>query len=191
MTDLAQTFETLVPILNEAEAYYDRKDYKTDRMTGGKALHARLVPAATAFLAARRRLDDAQEQLKSGLDRQELARIERAEGKSVRWHTKRTITLAKTAVEKMPRDPHRAAELPAFDAAVAAFADAVREFDAAVAQSGKSGTIDSFPRGLLGKMRDLRDKVGDRRTQPQFYAMDFNNIVSQYNMMIGMANAFR
>lgn len=191
MTDLAQAFETLVPILNEAEAYYDRKDYKADRMEGGKALHARLVPAATAFLAARRQLDAAQEQLKSGLDRQELARIARAEGKSVRWHAKHTMALAKTAVEKMPRDPRRADELPAFDAAVAAFADAVREFDAAVAQSGKSGTIDSFPRGLLGKMRDLREKIGDRRTQPQFYAMDFNNIVSQYNMMISMSNAFR
>ncbi len=40
MKDLAAAFEAIVPILNEGEAYYDRKDYMSDKMAGGQALHA-------------------------------------------------------------------------------------------------------------------------------------------------------
>ena len=47
------SFETLVPILNEAEAYYERKDYMDDKMEGGKELHARLVPAAARLFSPR------------------------------------------------------------------------------------------------------------------------------------------
>jgi len=47
-----------VPILNGAAAYYARKDYTDDNMAGGKALHAKIIPAMNAFLAARARLED-------------------------------------------------------------------------------------------------------------------------------------
>lgn len=76
--DLASAFEKLVPILNEAEAYYDRKDYMSDNMAGGQVLHAKLVPAAMAFLAARERTNELQDQFKDLIDRQQLAKIEKA-----------------------------------------------------------------------------------------------------------------
>ena len=79
--ELAAAFEALVPILHEAEAYYDRKDYLSDGMKGGKELHAKLVPAASTFLSARMKAEQLQEQFKDLLDRQQLARIEKAEGK--------------------------------------------------------------------------------------------------------------
>ena len=39
MRDYIAANAALGPILNEASAYYERDDYKTDRMAGGKALH--------------------------------------------------------------------------------------------------------------------------------------------------------
>lgn len=191
MIQLAMAFEAIVPILNEAEAYYDRKDYMTDKMAGGKALHAKLVPAAAAFLAARQRAEAMQEQFKDVIDRQELARLERTEGKSVRWHTRRVMITAKKAVDLMPTDPRKPGDMKEFDAALAAFGDATREFDTAVRESGKSNSIESHPRDILGSLREIRDKIAKRRADPRFYSMDYNMVINRYNMMISMSNAFR
>lgn len=188
---LASAFEALIPILNEAEAYYDRKDYLSDNMAGGKALHERLVPAATAFLAARATTDALQDQFKDMLDREQLAKIEKAEGKSVRWHVRNTMTLAKKAVDLMPSNPKGGADLQQFDAALAAFGNAVRDFDTATRESGKSTSIDSFPRDILGKLREMRDNIAKGRADNMTYSIDYNNVIQQYNMMVTMSNALR
>jgi len=188
---LASTFEALIPILNEAEAYYDRKDYLADNMAGGKALHDKLVPAAMAFLAARATTEALQNQLKDALDRAELAKIEKAEGKSVRWHVRNTMVLAKRAVELMPSSPKGGADLPQFDATLAAFGSAVRDFDTAIRESGKSTSIDSYPRDILGKLREMRDSIAKGRADNVSYSMDYNSVIQQYNMMVTMSNAFR
>lgn len=189
--ELAAAFEALVPILNEAEAYYDRKDYLSDGMKGGKELHAKLVPAASAFLSARMKAEQLQEQFKDLLDRQQLARIEKAEGKSVRWHTRNTMMLAKKAVDLMPRDPRKPGDLKAFDAALTEFGEAVRTFDTAVRESGKLGSVDSYPRDILGKLREMRANLGKGRVDPMTFSMDVDGVITRYNMMITMSNAFR
>jgi Protein of unknown function (DUF3829) len=188
---LASTFEALIPILNEAEAYYDRKDYLADNMAGGKALHDKLVPAAMAFLAARATTDALQDQFKGMLDRAELAKIEKAEGKSVRWQVRNTMMLAKKVVDLMPSSPNGGADLPQFDTALAAFGSAVRDFDTAIRESGKSTSIDSYPRDILGKLREMRDNIGKGRADNMSYSMDYNSVIQQYNMMVTMSNAFR
>lgn len=190
--DLATAFEALVPILNEAEAYYDRKDYLSDNMAGGKALHARLVPAATAFIAARDRTNDLQDQFKDVIDRQQLARIEKAEGKSVRWHLRNTMMLAKKTVDLMPDSPKRDANLKPFDTALAAYGEAVRDFDNAVRESGKSTSVDSYPRDILGKLREMRDNIAKgRAADGMTFSFDYNAVIQRYNMMVTMSNAFR
>lgn len=189
--ELADAFEVLFPIMNEAEAYYERKDYLYDKMKGGKELHAKLVPAALAYLAAREKAKDLQEQLKEMLDTHQLARLEASEGKSVRWHARHTTMLAKKAVDLLPRDPRKAGDLKAFDAALASFGDAVKEFDTAVRTSGKSGAGDSSPRDILGKLREMRAELGRGRVNGMSYAMDVEFLIMRYNMMIRMSNAFR
>lgn len=189
--DLANAYEALLPILNEAEAYYDRKDYLSDGMKGGKELHAKLVPAASTFLLARIKVEQLQEQFKELVDRQQLAKIERAEGKSVRWHTRNTMMLAKKVVDLMPRDPRKPGDLKAFDIALAEFGDAVRTFDTAVRESGKSGAIDSYPRDILGKLREMRANLGKGRVDGMTFSMDYDGVITRYNMMITMSNAFR
>lgn len=189
--EMADAFEALFPILNEAEAYYDRKDYLGDGMAGGKALHGKLVPAALAFLAARARTEALQEQFKDMLDVAQLARIEQAEGKSVRWHGRRTLALAKKAIDLMPNNPRGAGtDMKAFDAALSAFGEAVREFDAAVRESGKSGVLDSQPRDILGKLREMRDAIAKGRMDGMRFSFDHRAIVNSYNMMVSMSNSF-
>ncbi|MES1148517.1 MAG: DUF3829 domain-containing protein, partial [Bradyrhizobium guangdongense] len=74
---LAITFENVIPIMNEANDYYERKDYLADNMAGGRRLHAALDPAGRAFIVARQRFEALQEELKEKLDGIELARIEK------------------------------------------------------------------------------------------------------------------
>lgn len=188
--DLADAFDALVPVLNEAEAYYERQDYKADKMEGGKALHGRLMPLFTRFLGARERMEARMDEFKAGLDTQELDRVERTEGKSYRWHSKRAIMFAERAVRAMPRDP-RKPDLKTFDERIAAFAGVVKEFDAFVLSGAekKPGMMDSQPRSLLGELRELRDKAA-QHMDPTFYQIHYNNVINQYNMMINLSNAF-
>lgn len=189
--ELAATFEKLLPILNEAEAYYDRKDYLTDGMKGGKALHEKLVPAAHAFIAARERTEALQNQFKSSLDLQQLAQVEKKEGKSRNWHLRYTMIQLKRAVDLMPRDPRKPGDLKAFDAALASFGDATRDFDNVVRESGKSSSVDSYPRDILGNLRELRAEYAKRRPDPMTVSMSSQGIITRYNMMVTMSNVFR
>jgi len=185
--ELAATFETVFPIMNEANDYYDRKDYMSDNASGAKRLHGQLVPAARAFMAARDKMENLQEELKDKLDGLELARIEKTEGKQYRWHMKRTMTLAKKAVDLMPKDPRHPGDMKDFDSAIMRLADAAREFDAYVRNSGKSGAFDHYPRDIVGRLREIKEKIAKRQADPAFYSMDYNGVVSSYNMMIDMA----
>ena len=47
----ADAASKLEPLLKEADDYYQREDYKDDKMAKGKALHPRLVAAWDAFAA--------------------------------------------------------------------------------------------------------------------------------------------
>ena len=162
---MAAAFEALFPILNEADAYYERKDYMYDKMAGGRELHAKLVPAALAYLAAREKTEGLQEQFKEMIDRHQLARIEKTEGKSVRWHARYTSMMAKKAVDLLPRDPRKPGDLKAFDAALASFGEAVKEFDTAARTSGKSSSMELLaarhPRQAARDAR--RDRQGPRQ----------------------------
>ncbi|MEJ1160215.1 DUF3829 domain-containing protein [Prosthecomicrobium sp. N25] len=189
MLELAAAFESAAPVINEAEGYYERKDYKADGMAGGKALHERLIPAFKALLDARERLDGEHRALKASLDGQELARLERTEGKSMRWHTRRVMILAEKAVDAVPRDP-RKADIPAYDRAVEAYAVAVREFDAAVLAGGKSSAFDTMPKSLLGNLRELKDKIRGRDAQGPFYSIHVNQVINQYNTMTTFSSSF-
>jgi hypothetical protein len=179
--DYATAFETLVPIINDAYAYYERQDYKDDQMAGGKAFHAKLVPAMNAFLAARDRLEDGQEVLSAALDKQQLALIEKTEGKSERWHLRNLSIAAKAAIDAVPHDQNPEA-MAAFSAAITVYAEAVRNYDDFNKTAGEHDQ--SNPRTLLADFRELRDKIGKKTTTES----DFKNIVSEYNSVVDMIN---
>ncbi len=185
--ELAAAFETVFPIMNEAHDYYDRKDYMSDGASGAKRLHGQLVPAGRAFIAARDKMERQQEELKDRLDTLELARIEKNDGKQYRWHMKRTMILAKKAVDLMPKNPRQPGDMKDFDAAISKLADAAREFDAYVRDTGKSGSFDSYPRDIVGRLREIKDKIAKKQADPTFYSMDYNGVISSYNMMLNMA----
>ncbi len=79
--------------------------------------------------------------------------------------------------------------MPAFEAALASYAVAVRELDAYVA--GEPGALSSFesrPRSWLGKLREFRDKLAQAKGDARRGAgRDPTWIVNDYNTMITTA----
>jgi hypothetical protein len=166
----AASFETLVPIINDAAAYYARKDYADDHWAGAKALHAKIIPAMNAFFVARERLQDGQDQLSAGLARRELALIEAHEGKSRRWHLRNLAITAKAAFDVMPQDPN-ATDMTAFSSAITALADALSGYEGL-------GTPDATSaRNLVARFRTLREKIEKKDADDS----DFRDALNAYN----------
>ncbi len=108
-------YEKLAPLITEADSYYERKDYLSDKMAGGKALHAKLAPAAQAFLTERKALERDMEAVKSELDRKQLAAIEQSEGRKARWHVRNVMIEAKTMIDLLPSNGAPVVEVHKFE----------------------------------------------------------------------------
>lgn len=183
-------YETLAPLITSANGYYERKDYKSDKMAEGKALHVKMVPAAEAFLAARGEVETRMRTFKRDLDTRALAALEAQEGQGPNWHVKKVMMSAQDVIELLPQG-QQAANMKAFDASLDAYAKAVRAFDEfAQAYPDKFSGFDSQPRSLLGKLRDFRDKLAKSKgkVRDQFVGMDLTFLISQYNMMVSMSD---
>ena len=86
MRALVAANDRLAPTLTKANGYYERGDYKLDRMVEGKALHKLIAADGDAFLAARARLERVMRVQKLALDQIRLATIEQRDGRKARWH---------------------------------------------------------------------------------------------------------
>lgn len=184
-----QSYQALAPLITRAERYYERKDYRDDGMREGQDLHRQMVPAAEAFLRDRAELEQHMRAFRADLDGRELVAIERREGKSARWQVRNIMIQARAVMDVMPSNDRPVVDLPAFDAAVARYAAAIREMDKFKETDPRGvSMIDSQASSWLGKLRDFRDKLGRSRGDVRRGAAnDANWIVNQYNMMVSMA----
>ena len=186
MRDYIAANAAIGPVLNEASAYYEREDYKTDRMAGGKALHARILAVAAPFLAARARADAAFRDEKATLDERQLAAIEQREGRGANWHVANVMTRARRVIDLLPDEAKPVIDLAPFDAAMAGYASAVKDMDAFGAGHPNAFFVfESQPRALLGKLREFQEKIDRARGDARRGAgSDLTWIVNDYNLMV-------
>jgi len=78
------------PLLNEAQTYYDQKDYKDDKMAKAQAMHPQLVTLFKNVNSASHAMSEAFAKQKGPLDVRELERL-KAKGPKVAFLTKRSI----------------------------------------------------------------------------------------------------
>lgn len=185
-----QAYQALAPLITRAERYYERKDYRDDNLAEGRDLHARMVPAAEAFLRERAALDAQMRSFKSDLDGRELAAIEKREGRSARWQVRNIMIQARAVMDLMPSNERPIVDLKAFDAEIARYAAAVREMDR-FKEANPSGVpmIESQASSWLGKLRDFRDKLARSRGDVRRGAAnDANWLVNSYNTMVSLAD---
>jgi hypothetical protein len=184
-------YQELAPLITRAERYYERKDYRDDNAAEGRELHAKMVPAAEAFLRERTVFGNQLNGYKKGIDARELAAIEASEGKQARWQLRNIMINARAVMDVMPSNEHPIVDLAAFDTALAGYSGAIKEMDA-FKDKNQSGVpmIDSSASSWLGNLRDFREKLGKSKGDVRKGAAgDANRIVSSYNMMVSMADS--
>ncbi len=92
--------DALMPMLVEGAHYYQQNDYKDDAFAKGNALNEKLIPAYQAFFTARTKLHDSIDKYNKQILARSLARIEKEEGKSLRYYSRRIMNDGSTLLDQ-------------------------------------------------------------------------------------------
>ena len=178
--------DRLAPTLTKANGYYERGDYKLDRMVEGKALHKLIAADGDAFLAARAKLERIMRVQKLALDQIRLATIEQRDGRKARWHVANVMMRGKQALDAFDAGPDGRVDLAALDGVMARFGAAVRDMDDyAAAHSRALGAFGSFPDDLLSHMREVQGRLKRAKGNLAHSAgLDMTFIQSDWNTMV-------
>jgi hypothetical protein len=188
MRDYIAANTALAPILNEASAYYERADYKADKMAEGKTLHGKIAAAAEPFLIARAHLDKVFTEEKAMVDARRLTAIEKREGRKANWHVANVMMRAQRLMDLLPSNARPVVDLPAFDAAMADYGAAVKDMDTYGAANPNSFFVfESEPRSLLSKLRDFQEKIDRAKGDARRSGGDLTWIINDYNTMVSSA----
>jgi hypothetical protein len=198
----AEAVSKLEPLLKEADDYYQRQDYKDDKMAKGKALHPRLVAAWDAFANADQQLRAGVEAINDKRALERLAEIESKEGKQARYHVEALMIQAKRVLRSNDTAKPDIGEITK---AIADFENgltAAEQFAGSGIGGGKIGSsfisnAKSYLVSAKQLMRRIRDKTpysaGDRMMlsqqgagwmvegSPARLLRDYNQLIEAYN----------
>ena len=186
MLAYVETYQKLAPVIEKANKYYERLDYKSDKMEGAKAYHKDIAALAPTYGERRDAADLTLRAEKVKLDLASLKALEQAEGRKSRWHVRNVMIRAEAMMDLMPDNEKPVVDMAVFKGELDAYASAVREFDDyAIDHPDSFHVFESRPASLLSKLRDLDEQLrkfkGDARKAG---SNDIEWIVSEYNTMV-------
>ncbi|WP_320203998.1 YiiG family protein [Agrobacterium rosae] len=189
MAAYVETYQQLAPVIERANKYYERQDYKSDKMEAGKGFHKEIAALAPTFEERRKTVDAALRTEKVKADLASLAALEQSEGKKSRWHVRNVMFRAEAVMDLMPTNDHPVVKMTDFKRALDDYSGAVREFDDyALEHPDSFHVFESQPASLLSKLRDFDEKLekakGDARKGA---GEDLQWLVSDYNTMVSTA----
>lgn len=103
MVRYMDAYDVVVPVMNRANDYYERKGYRADGMAEGRALHAQMVPLANGFLSEREAMLQDLRAFVREVEQQEVAAIEAREGRSRGWQAAQVMHAASRVIDLFPR----------------------------------------------------------------------------------------
>jgi hypothetical protein len=175
-------------------------------MAKGKQLHPKLVSAFETFDKADTDLSQLVDQVQEDLDRRELVRIEKEDGRKAHWHTVNATLLAKPLLHEAAKDVSKI-NLPALSTASDNFEKAVDAFEAWSNQSkAEASSSSSYLRTakdlvIAGKnlVRHIRDKKPYSATEKSWMGTSSgwmvegspDAVLDKYNKLIDAYNSAR
>jgi hypothetical protein len=191
----------LEPLLKEADNYYTQQDYKDDKMAKGKALHPRLIAAWDEFARADEKLRDGVEAVNDRIAQEQLALIEKSEGRKAHYYIEALMIHAKRVLNAENAENANIDEitkaLGEFEATVKAAEELTGNGDDSKIGSSFVSSSKSFLTTAKQLMRRIRDKVpystGDKMMlnnagsgwmvegSPPRLTRDYNELVDAYN----------
>jgi G:T/U-mismatch repair DNA glycosylase len=98
------SYEALAPVINRADAYYERKAYTADDMAEGRKLHTQMLPLIKTFQTEREAMMQELRPFVRGVEELELNAIEKRDGgRSQAWHAASVMLAASRVVDVFPR----------------------------------------------------------------------------------------
>jgi hypothetical protein len=185
---LAQVTAALAPVVKNASDYYAQRQYKSDAAKRGQELHAQMLPMFEQFfgceLAMRRELGA----VLDDVERRNLARIEKEQGKNYEWHLRSFLFAAKTVADLLPnhcdasmiesaRYKQRFANL---QAAYTAFSQYCLQHPAEVQKTVLSTSLEDF----FGATRMLRGILEAPKPDHQVYIAKVNDLAAKYDALV-------
>jgi hypothetical protein len=186
MLAYVETYQKLAPVIEKANKYYERLDYKSDKMEGAKAYHKDRAALAPTYGERRDAADLTLRAEKVKLDLASLKALEQMEGRKSRWHVRNVMIRAEAMMDLMPDNDKPVVDMAVFKGELDAYASAVREFDDyAIDHPDSFHVFESRPASLLSKLRDLDELLGKVKGDARKAGgNDIEWIVSDYNTMV-------
>jgi hypothetical protein len=186
MLAYVEIYQKLAPVIEKANKYYERLDYKSDKMEGAKAYHKDIAALAPTYGERRDAADLTLRAEKVKLDLASLKALEQMEGRKSRWHVRNVMIRAEAMMDLMPDNDKPVVDMAVFKGELDAYASAVREFDDyAIDHPDSFHVFESRPASLLSKLRDLDELLGKVKGDARKAGgNDIEWIVSDYNTMV-------
>lgn len=102
--DYLAQLHALAPLAGEAYSYYNRDDFEDDGFARGKQMHAQLMAALNNFTESSERFSDALEKQNDQAQREQLAALEKADGRTMEFYRLSMMLEAKALVDFMSED---------------------------------------------------------------------------------------
>jgi Protein of unknown function (DUF3829) len=125
----AKALITLAPLLKAADDYYTQENYKDDKMAKGKEMHPKLMAAWSDFSTADAKLHDAVSRLNDQIQLQELADIEKSEGRAAHYYTLNVMITAKQLLHVESGDSDDTPDLAKIDERLKIYEAAANDLD--------------------------------------------------------------
>lgn len=188
--------------INEADRYYSRENYKDDDFAKGKAMHGPLAAAMEQFIEANNAMDKALSAKNDEAIRQQLAEVEKTQGKGFNYWMLSTMINAKAGVEVLSEDEFDVEEakklVAAYEESADKLIDVIKGDDSMdmVKYSTFPMTLDNYRSALKERLRRVRDKTpystGEKMNlNPSSGWMVKGSpykVFDMYNKLVGAAN---
>lgn len=180
--------------LFEADKYYEREDYKDDGMAKGRSLHAAMVRDYEAYRQATERFNSALEAENDKLQQQELAEIEKTQGRKFAYWHGLTMFKAKKAAELLGGEPP---DLPRAQAQLKEFEDAADGLGAYAKEPGADkpmmwamfeDQVEQFRIAAKQRLRAVRDRQAPDSASGEGSS---GHMVEAYNELVQGSNQLR
>ena len=200
---------TLQPITVDLRNHFDQRDYKDDKLAHAIEMHPKLMDAYAAFMPADKALGDAVDKLEDKLAVDQLADLEKTEGKRLRWHHKHTLVEAKKVVAfaLAVRSPFEIKDTTALQAALTEYDTAVTDLvkyyaanKAEIDQIMGYRSLESDAKNFLKDAKDMLRRVRDKQafSSGEKMTIEANNgeaveghpsrVIASYNSLIDTSN---
>lgn len=202
----------LQPLTVRLRAYFEQGNYKDDKLALAIELHPKLMDAYAKFRPANESLGNEVDKLEDRLAGEQLAELEKTEGKQLLWHHKKMLIDAKKLVGfagvGSPADIKDPAALQAavaaFDTSVTALLDYYAKHKDAIEKKSMSyWTIESSLKTFLVDAKNLMRRNRDKQAFSSGEQMTINannpqavdghpaRVIASYNSVIDTSNRMR